>query len=100
MPDPAPLLRRLGLAALNLESAVGVIASFQTRTATLGLVAFTLLATVFLHPFWILEGAEGEGEYRQFMKNLGLAGGFLVRVGPFLARRVAQSPRGGRVRCG
>ena len=100
MPYIALPLRRLGLAVLDIDSAVGVIAGFQARTATLGLVAFTLLATVFLHPFRTLDGGEAEGEYRQFMKNLGLAGGCLVLVGPLLARRVAQSPRGSRVRCG
>jgi len=52
MPDLALLLCRLGLAALYLESAVGVVA------------------------------------------------GFLLLIGPFLARPVAQSPRVGNVRCG
>ena len=57
MPDPALLLRRLGLPALYLD-----------------LVVFTLPATVFFHAFWTLDGAEIGGEYLHSMKNLGLAG--------------------------
>ena len=135
MPDLALLLRRLGLAALYLESmlnkagglsgrsealavkgfpapmvfaviaatgfagALGFVVGFQTRIAVLDLVVFTLPATVFFHALWPLEGAEIGGEYLHFMKKLGLAGGCRPGSGSVFARRVVQSPRGGRVRC-
>lgn len=135
MPDLALLLRRLGLAARYVESALGkagglsgrsealavkgfpvpiafaviaatgfagalgVVAGFQTRMAALDLVVFTLPATVFLHALWTLEGRD-KRRVSPFHEELGLAGGCRPGSGSVLARRLAQSPRGGRARCG
>lgn len=62
----------------ELAGALGVIAGFKTRVAALGLVAYTVIVSLVFHGFWTLEGAARGGEYLQFMKNLGLASGFLL----------------------
>lgn len=88
------------IAATGFAGALGAVAGFTTPIGALNLVFFTLPASVFVHVLWTLEGAEIGGEYLQFMKKLGVRGGSHPGSGSVLARRVAQSPRGGRLKCG
>ena len=55
-----------------------VILGLHTRLAALGLVAFTLAATWFGHPFWTMEGAAASLNQVLALKNLAVAGGLLI----------------------
>jgi putative oxidoreductase len=78
---PAPMvmavLAGLGEVVLGLMIAVG----FKTRLAALGLVVFTIVATVFFHNFWDMQGPERMQNQIHAMKNLGLIGAFLILAG-------------------
>lgn len=74
-----PLLLPLAIVA-ELAGAAMVIAGFQARLGALALIAFTVVATLVFHRFWILTGMDAYMQQIQFMKNLGLIGGLLLIV--------------------
>jgi putative oxidoreductase len=46
--------------------------------ASLGLIAYTALATLAFHAFWQLPAPEVQAQLTQLLKNVGLIGGFFV----------------------
>ena len=53
-----------------------------SRVAALGLIAFTILATILAHNFWAFtDAAEYGRQLGTFLKNMGLVGGLLIIVG-------------------
>ncbi|WP_292443547.1 DoxX family protein [Mesorhizobium sp.] len=75
---PAALLLAVLAAGGEFAGAVGVALGLCTRVAALGLVVFTVLATLSFHNFWAFDDAARDGQYLHFMKNLGLVGGLLI----------------------
>jgi putative oxidoreductase len=75
---PATLLLAGLAAAGELAGALGVAFGLFTRVAALGLVVFTVFATVTFHDFWALEDPARAEQYMHFMKNLGLVGGLMI----------------------
>ncbi|MEH2609589.1 DoxX family protein [Bradyrhizobium sp. AZCC 1693] len=51
------------------------------RVAAIGLVLYTVVVTIAFHGFWGLEGAARFARYIHFMKNVGLAGAFIIIAG-------------------
>lgn len=75
----APLLAILAI-LVELGCGVAVLIGYRTRLCALALIAFTLLASLLFHDFWRQAGGERALQMIQFMKNMGLTGGFLALV--------------------
>ena len=78
---PAPMVLATIAAVGELAGALGVAVGLFTRVAALGLIAFSILATITFHNYWMLEGAARQGQYIHFLKNVGIIGGFLIIFG-------------------
>jgi putative oxidoreductase len=78
---PAATLAAFLAVVFEAGGAVLVILGLLTRPAAAGLIVFTVAATLIAHHFWTLEGPERSMQQIQFMKNLGLIGGFLLLIG-------------------
>jgi putative oxidoreductase len=78
---PAPTVAALVAVVLEAGGAALVIIGLLTRPAAAGLLLFTVAASLIAHDFWTLAGPERQMQQIQFMKNLGLIGGFLLLIG-------------------
>lgn len=58
--------------ALEISGSLAIIVGWQTKMVAFLLAAYTLLAALLFHMNW-----SDEQQYFSFMKNLGMAGGFL-----------------------
>jgi putative oxidoreductase len=81
---PLPPLFAVLAMLVELGCGLAVLLGFRTRLAALALIGFTLLASVLFHDFWTFGPPERQTQTIQFMKNMGLVGGFLalIAVGP------------------
>jgi putative oxidoreductase len=77
---PVPTVAAVVAIVLEAGGAALVILGLLTRPAAAALALFTIAATLIAHDFWTIEGAERQMQQIQFMKNLGLLGGFLVLI--------------------
>ena len=75
----APLVAILTI-LVELGCGLAVLVGYRTRLCALVLAAFTLLASLLFPAFWSYGGGERQMQTIQFMKNMGLAGGFLALV--------------------
>lgn len=73
----APLVAILTI-LVELGCGIAVLLGYRTRLCALILAAFTVLAALLFHDFWSHAGGEKQMQTIQFMKNMGLAGGFLA----------------------
>jgi putative oxidoreductase len=83
---PAPRLLAFGAGALEI---LGPIALFQRRAepfAAAALSGYCVLTAVLFHPYWAVDPAQRFNEQVHFLKDLALAGGFLVMVAAALDR--------------
>lgn len=78
-----PMAGFLLVCAILFEIIGGVLLAigFQARLAAWALIVFSILATLFFHDFWTLDGAERAMQQTQFLKNLSMIGGLLLVVG-------------------
>lgn len=74
---PAPHTLAIIGACVEFFGSLAVASGLMARSAALLMAAFTLVAALISHRFWIASGAAGVAQYTQFMKNLAIAGGFL-----------------------
>jgi putative oxidoreductase len=72
----APVMAVLA-GAVEFSGGLLVVLGFQARLGALGLVVFTIAATMIAHRFWELDGAAYRGQQIQFSKNLSIIGGLL-----------------------
>jgi putative oxidoreductase len=80
LPMPTVLAVVAGLA--ELVGGLLIVIGWQTRLAALGLLVFTLTAAYFFHDFWAMpEGPERMNNMIHAMKNLSIAGSFLMLAG-------------------
>lgn len=91
---PAPMVAALVAVVLEAGGAALVIVGFLTRAAAAGLILFTIAATLIAHDFWTFEEPERSMQQIQFMKNLGLIGGFLLLIGSGPGRFSLDAMRG------
>lgn len=68
-------------ATAELAGAACIAAGLFTRAAAVGLILYTVIVTLTFHDFWALEGAARYGQQIHFLKNIGLAAGFVVIAG-------------------
>ena len=61
---------------LKLGGGLMLMFNYRTSTAAWMLIVFTLLATLMFHMQW--DGAQGQMQMTNFLKNLGLIGGLLI----------------------
>lgn len=96
-PFPMPLI--IFTATAELIGAICVAVGFYPRAAAIGLIFYSIIATVTFHDFWMFEGEARQNQMIHFMKNVGLIGGFLliasVGVGAFSVDglRKSRSPK-------
>jgi putative oxidoreductase len=55
-----------------------ILVGWQTRIVAWIMAAFTVATAAVGHQFWGLEGAQMNAQLTQFLKNLSIAGGFLM----------------------
>ena len=55
-----------------------VLLGWQTRLVAWGMAVFTVATAVIGHKFWGIDPARFNGELTQFLKNLCIAGGFVL----------------------
>jgi len=76
---PAPMALAIAAAAAEVIGGILIVLGWQTRPVALALLFYTLLAAYFFHDFWHLpQGAERMDAIIHAMKNLSMAGGFLM----------------------
>jgi putative oxidoreductase len=89
-------------AAIEFLGGIAVAVGIQVRLASVLMVLFTIAATLIAHRFWEFEGAARQTQQSQFLKNLGLVGGFLFLVahggGRYCLERLWQRRSERRVR--
>lgn len=74
---PAPHALAIIGACVEFFGSLAVASGLMARSAALLMAAFTLVAALISHRFWIASGAAEAAQYTQFMKNMAIVGGFL-----------------------
>jgi uncharacterized membrane protein YphA (DoxX/SURF4 family) len=69
------------VAAVELIGGLMVLVGLWARWGALMLAVFTACTIVFVHHFWMLEGAAFTGNLTEALKNLSIIGGLLLVVG-------------------
>lgn len=64
--------------AIEILAPLALLVGFGTRTATVVLALFTLVATVFFHNWWALPADQQFVQQLMFFKNIGVVGGLLA----------------------
>jgi putative oxidoreductase len=77
----APLLLTLALIAMILGG-LSLVFGFQTRYGAVLLFGFTIIASVAMHNFWLINNAiDRAADFDVFARNMAIAGGLLLLVG-------------------
>jgi uncharacterized membrane protein YphA (DoxX/SURF4 family) len=77
----APLLLALALIAMILGG-LSLVFGFQTRYGAVLLFGFTIVASVAMHNFWLINNAiDRAADFDVFARNMAIAGGLLLLVG-------------------
>lgn len=66
------------VAAIDLFGGILILVGYQTRWASLVLIAFVTLTLFIAHNFWTMEGPARAANQAHFYKNLALIGGLLL----------------------
>lgn len=91
----APFALAILAACAEVAGALAIAVGILPRSAALGLVIYTLVTAFAFHAFWAVpDAAAAKMQSIHFLKNLGLAGGFLILAGAGAGRFVLM--RGGR----
>jgi putative oxidoreductase len=75
---PMPDLLAMATVVVELGGGILIVIGWQTRIVALILAVFTLAAAYFFHDFWNQTGAAAQGNQIHALKNLSIAGGFLM----------------------
>ena len=83
------------VAAIDLFGGLLILLGYQTRWATLVLIAFVVLTMLLAHNFWTMQGPARAANQAHFLKNLALIGGLLMLhiYGPGRLSLDARMPR-------
>jgi putative oxidoreductase len=96
---PASQLLLVLTIALEIGGGLALILGWRARWIALAFMAFTLLASVVVHPFWSVEPSSFGAQLNNFMKNLAIMGGMLYVVihgpGPLSLGKDDWAPEGG-----
>lgn len=67
---------------IQLAAGVALIIGFRAKYAAFLLAGLTLVISVFMHNFWVMEeGLARAHELQNFFKNMGIVAGLLIVVG-------------------
>jgi putative oxidoreductase len=75
---PSPIALGYLVALVELGAGVLVVIGWKTRWAALMLFIFTGYTILFVHHFWMLEGAVRAAQQSQALKNLAIMGALLL----------------------
>ena len=64
--------------AIEVLGALLILIGWQTRLVAWGMAVFTVATAVVGHKFWGIDPAQFNNQFTQFLKNLAIAGGFLL----------------------
>lgn len=64
--------------AVELVGALLILMGWQTRLVAWGMAIFTVATALVGHKFWGVDPAQFNSQLTQFLKNLAIAGGFLM----------------------
>jgi putative oxidoreductase len=79
---PVPFAFALLAACAEILGSLAVVLGVLPRLAALGLALYTLVTAFVFHAFWAMpDAAAAKMQSLHFLKNLGLAGGFLILAG-------------------
>ena len=65
---------------INLVGGILILVGYQTRWASIVLIAFVVLTLIFVHNFWTMEGPARIGNQVNFYKNLVIIGALLLLI--------------------
>lgn len=75
---PMPMLFTYGAGGVEIVLGLLVAVGFQTRLAALGLIAFTAVASLFIHDWWNMTGQARLTNQIAFLKNVSIVGALLM----------------------
>ena len=75
---PAPRLVLIVGSLFQIVAGLMLAAGVYVQAAALGLVVFTIVASIMLVNFWDLDGAAREGAVTTWKSNLAIIGGLLI----------------------
>ena len=76
---PMPTVLAVAAALAEVAGGLLIVLGWQTRLVALGLLVYTLIAAYYFHAFWAMpDGAEQMDAMIHAMKNLSIAGAFLM----------------------
>jgi len=91
LPAPTALAVLSGLT--EVVGSLLIVIGWQTRIVALGMLVYTLVAAYFFHDFWHLpQGAERLDAMIHALKNLSIAGAFLMLAGSGAGRYSVDGP--------
>lgn len=67
-------------ATAELAGGVALLFGWLTRSASAGLIAFLIPATLVFHNFWAQSGMEAQNNMHHFLKNIAIMGGLMFIV--------------------
>jgi putative oxidoreductase len=78
---PLPGVLAILTAIAEVALGIAILVGFQTRLASLALAAFVLITIPFFHAYWTMTGDARMINQLMAMKNVSLAGAFLILAG-------------------
>jgi putative oxidoreductase len=75
---PMPEVLVWAVIAVEVLGALLILIGWQTRLVAWGMAIFTVATAVVGHKFWGIDPAQFNNQFTQFLKNLAIAGGFLM----------------------
>lgn len=75
---PLPVIAVIATVVVQLLGGLAIGLGWQVRAAAAALAAFTVLATLIAHPFWVFSGVEFQRQLTTALEHLAIVGGFLL----------------------
>jgi putative oxidoreductase len=75
---PVPEFLAIATGTFEVIAGLAILIGWQTRLASWALAGFCILAGLLFHNFWAYEGQEQVAQMSNFLKNVTIAGGFLI----------------------
>ncbi|VFR32504.1 putative membrane protein [plant metagenome] len=75
---PAAELVTVLVILIEIGGSIALVLGWRLRDVAIGLGVFTLASAFIGHAFWSVEPAQFAGQLNNFMKNVAMAGGFLL----------------------
>lgn len=75
---PMPEVLVWGVIAVEILGGLLILIGWRTRLVAWGMAIFTVATAIVGHKFWGIDPARFNNEFTQFLKNLAIAGGFLM----------------------